>query len=190
MAHKFDAKHKGKLDSAERRKLLPPRETLLKLGLQAGDVMADIGCGIGYFSLPAAEIAGPKGQVFALDVSQEMLEEVEKRSKEAGLPNLQTHLTEETSLKLEDASATFALLSLVLHEVEQPAQFLREINRILTKDGRLAIIEWQKVATAGGPPLDHRLAKETVEEQLRLAGFQHITTMELGEQFYTVSGQK
>lgn len=190
MAHKFDAKNKGKLDSPERRKLLPPKETLLKLGLQASDVIADIGCGIGYFSLPAAEIVGPNGQVLALDVSREMLEEVEKTVKETSIPNLQTILTEENRLNLKNSSATFALVSLVLHEVEDATQFLKEITRILSKSGRLAIIEWQKHPTAGGPPLDHRLAKEGVEQVLCTVGLKHITTLDISEQFYAVLGQK
>ena len=61
MTHKFDAKNKHKLDNEKRRELLPPDETLIKLGLHEGDIMADIGCGIGYFTIPASKIAGDSG---------------------------------------------------------------------------------------------------------------------------------
>jgi len=48
MAHKFDIHQKKKLDSAERKKLLPPEETLKRFNFSIGDVIADIGCGTGY----------------------------------------------------------------------------------------------------------------------------------------------
>ena len=73
MAHKFDIKNMKKLDSPQRRKLMPPKITLLELGLKKGNIVADIGCGIGYFTIPAAEIVSPN-PVFALDSSQEMLD--------------------------------------------------------------------------------------------------------------------
>ena len=76
MAHKFDAKNKHKLDNEKRRELLPPEEILIKLGLHEGDIMADIGCGIGYFTNPASKIAGDSGNIFAMDISPEMLQDV------------------------------------------------------------------------------------------------------------------
>ena len=75
MTHKFDAKNRHKLDNPKRREMLPPEKTLIRLGLKQGDIVADIGCGIGYFTIPAANIVGDSGKVFAMDISPEMLEE-------------------------------------------------------------------------------------------------------------------
>jgi ubiquinone/menaquinone biosynthesis C-methylase UbiE len=50
------------------------------LGLDESDVVADIGCGVGYFSIPAVEIIKNSNKVYALDTSGEMLLEVEKRA--------------------------------------------------------------------------------------------------------------
>jgi len=61
MANKFDINNKNKLDNPKRRESLPPYDILKTLGLQEGDIFADIGCGIGYFSIPAADIVGSKG---------------------------------------------------------------------------------------------------------------------------------
>mgnify|MGYP000912736447 CR=1 FL=1 len=82
MAHKINVKHMYRLDSPERRKMLPPEETLFNAGLTKNDIFIDIGCGIGYFSIPASKIVGPKGKVFALDTSKEMLEELNRRINE------------------------------------------------------------------------------------------------------------
>ncbi len=56
MAHKFNVKDMQKLDSPERRKILPPEETLIKIGLNKNQIFIDIGCGIGYFSIPASKL--------------------------------------------------------------------------------------------------------------------------------------
>lgn len=58
MTHKLDAKDTLKIENEKRRKILPPEQTLINLDLQTGDVMADIGCGIGYFTIPASKIVG------------------------------------------------------------------------------------------------------------------------------------
>src|SRR5471030_208350 len=102
MTHKFDAKNKHKLDNEKRRELLPPKETLIKLGLHEGDIMADIGCGIGYFTIPAAKIVGGSGNIFAMDILPEMLQDVEMKIKEKNISNIKTILTEENDFKLED----------------------------------------------------------------------------------------
>ena len=79
MTHKFDIKNKQSLDNEKRREILPPYKTLIGLELKEGDTVADIGCGIGYFTFPAAEIVGESGMIFAMDISAKMLEEVDQK---------------------------------------------------------------------------------------------------------------
>ncbi|WP_333887263.1 class I SAM-dependent methyltransferase [Clostridium sp.] len=191
MTHKFDAKNKHKLDNATRRKLLPPEETLIKLGLQQGDTVADIGCGIGYFSIPACEIVGERGKIFAIDILPEMLQEVEINKKKHNLVcNIETILTTENSLKLEDNTISFALISNVLHEASDREKLLSEIKRILSYRGRLAIVEWEKIQGEFGPPLKHRLDKFYLIEVLEKIKFSNISFVNIGENFYGLTAQK
>lgn len=74
MVHKFDVKNRSKLDNAERRSILPSEKTIASFNLSEGDIMADIGCGIGYFTIPTSKIVGESGRIFAMDISPEMLE--------------------------------------------------------------------------------------------------------------------
>jgi ubiquinone/menaquinone biosynthesis C-methylase UbiE len=184
MAHKFDASNKSKLDNEWRREHLPPTATLERLGLGTEDTMADIGCGIGYFSIPAAEIVGIRNKVFALDTSGEMLDEVEKRTAHISVGNIVTVRTEEYDLVLPDETVTFALLVNVLHEVEDKARFLREIHRVLKPGGRLAVIEWDKRPMEMGPSMAHRIARIDATRQAELCGFGLTEEMEFAEVFY------
>jgi len=72
MHHKFDVKSFAKLDNPERRKSLPADAILHKFDLEDGDVVADVGCGIGYFTFPASSVVGLTGKVLAMDISDEM----------------------------------------------------------------------------------------------------------------------
>lgn len=190
MSHKFSAKDKNKLDNPERRKILPPEATLEKLHLQKGDVVADIGCGIGYFSIPAAVIVGEEGKVYAMDISEEMLEEVGERARKDNISNMERIKTLENSLLVADESITFALICNVLHETNELSSFLQEVKRILASNGKIAIIEWKKKESKIGPPVHHRIGKEDLIQLLKAMKFEEIESMDFGEEFYGIVGKK
>ncbi|GAB6109897.1 class I SAM-dependent methyltransferase [Fusibacter bizertensis] len=187
MAYKFDSKHKHKLDNPERRTAFPPVETLEKLGFTANDILVDIGAGIGYFTIPSLEITKGVMPVYALDTSDEMLIGLKAREIEAtGKNQIQTILTDEYDFKLSEGVATFALMVNVLHEVEDKKRFIDQIKRILTKNARLAIIDFKKEAMVSGPPLNHRISIEETKALLIAAGYQIEKTIELGNEFYGI----
>lgn len=190
MTHKFDYRNKHKLDDEKRRQHLPPYKILTELGLSEGDVMADIGCGIGYFTFPAAEIVGETGKVFALDISAEMIEEVEKRIEANEVYNIRPVITEENELKVDSEAVTFAFICVVLHEVEDVERFIHEVKRILADGGKIAIVEWDKEESDWGPSLSHRLDKGYVKSTLEGAGFNNVTITQINEFFYAVTGEK
>ncbi len=60
-----------------------------------------------------------------------------------------------------------------------------EIKRILKQKGKLMIIEFHKRKTPMGPPVDHRIAEEYVEEMGNSRGFKTIDKFSLGDNFYS-----
>ncbi len=166
MAHKFDIKNMKKLDSPQRRKLMPPKITLLELGLKKGNIVADIGCGIGYFTIPAAEIVSPN-PVFALDSSQEMLDYMMENNT---CENVKPIKTNTYNFKIPESSVDFVLMSNVFHEIDDKERFVHEISRIIRPGGRLAIIEWTKNDMEKGPDLAHRISSDELIDFLK-SGF-------------------
>ncbi|MGV8907141.1 MAG: class I SAM-dependent methyltransferase [Acetobacterium sp.] len=183
MAHKFNFKSKSKLDNEWRRENLPPEETLLSLGLTAEDIMADIGCGIGYFTLSAAQITD--NQVFALDTSEKMLEEVTYRMSITGLSNITTVKTDEYDLKVPSESVSFAFIALVLHEIDDKERMINEIQRILKPNGRVAVIEWIKEDMEMGPACEYRIGKESLDALFIEKKFELIASNEFANVFYS-----
>jgi ubiquinone/menaquinone biosynthesis C-methylase UbiE len=147
----------SRLESEERKKILPVGRILREMKIQRGDILIDFGCGIGYFSIPALDFVGDKGTVIAVDVSDEMLQELIKRVGHR--KNLKIiHGDSLIGLK-----ANVILLSMVLHEVDNPKEFLQTCFGALKPYGRVIVIDWQKKETGSmGPPVEERLAKEEV----------------------------
>ena len=188
--HKFDVNNRNKLDNPKRREFLPPYEILKKLGLQEGDIIADIGCGIGYFSIPAADIVGSRGIVYAMDIELEMVEETERRAAENDMANIRPIVMAEYDMKVGGSMISFAFACLVLHEVEDRVRFIREIKRILKDNGRIVIVEWIKKESDWGPPADHRLESSYVSQVLQDCGFKSVSTTDINEYFYAVMAIK
>lgn len=186
MAHKFDVSERSKLDNPQRRAILPPEATLRSLGLKAGEIMADIGCGIGYFTIPAGQIIGPKGKVYALDIAEEMLQEVDEAKKHNNMTNIETVIVAEYDLKLENASVTFAFTCNVLHEIDDLGRYIGEIQRILAVKGRLAVIEWERKVSNLGPPINHRIDKVELIALFKEHGFEILNCQSIGEEYYSI----
>ncbi len=190
MAHKFDVKNRTNLESEERKRLLSPYKTLKKLGFKKGDTLADIGCGTGLFTIPAAEICGDESKIYAIDVSEEMLADVKKRAEAAGFNNITTVKSDEYDFKINNESVNFVLICAALHEIDDKNRFLKEAARICMQGGTIAIIEFNENSTGIGPPLIHRLSRSLVQELLADAGFTNDSDMDIGEAFYAVTSKK
>ncbi len=171
MAHKFDPAHADRLDSDERRSWQPPDLILTGLDLREGEILLDVGCGSGYFSVPAARLVGPAGRVYAVDISLEMLMQVGRRIYAEGLVNVETVLSRETNIPLPDACADAALLANVLHEAEDRPALLGEVHRLVRPGGRLLVVDWVKTETPAGPPVADRLEPEAAEAEAAAAGW-------------------
>lgn len=170
MPNVFDPRNLQRLDNPDRRKLIPPHDTLVLVGLTEGSTFVDIGAGAGYFTLPAAQITGPSGRVVAADLSNEMLDHLKARAEEQGV-NIETVLTPPDSLPLADQIADMTFMAFVFHELDDRSNYLAELKRITKPAGSLAIIDWAKVDSPMGPPVDHRVDIKEAIREIAAAGF-------------------
>jgi ubiquinone/menaquinone biosynthesis C-methylase UbiE len=162
MTHIFEFSKMKMLDTPERRKMLPPEPILRKLGLREGMTMADVGCGIGYFSFPAAAIVGSHGFVWGIDVQQEFVDYCNDKARTDRVANATFLKGAHASVPINDATVDACLLSLVLHEVEdgQKEAYLKELANTLKPGGAIWIIEWKKERSVMGAPFEERLSAD------------------------------
>jgi ubiquinone/menaquinone biosynthesis C-methylase UbiE len=76
------------------------------------------------------------------------------------------------------------------HELEQPQKILDEARRLLTKGGKLLIIDWKKEETPEGPPIEIRVTEETIESQMLSAGFRDIVKYAVLPYHHFLVGEK
>lgn len=171
----FDLSHLDRLLSAERHGRQDAAAILHAIGVAPNVELADIGCGPGFFSLPAAKAIGPAGKVYAIDHAPKMLEVLRVRAAEAGVTNIECIIASDGGLPLRDGALDIVLLADVLHEVPGRAILLREIARVLRPGGTLAVIEWLNEEMEVGPALAKRLSYEEVAAATHSVGYQELT---------------
>ena len=144
MAEKVCPVWVGYLLSSPIRKLIHNPKKLLSPYVEAGMKVLDIGCSMGFFSLPLAQMVGANGKVICVDVQEKMIKSLEKRAKKARLTDIiETRVCTHNSLSLEDLTMQidFAFASAVVHEVPDASTFFAEIYQALLQNGRLLVSE-------------------------------------------------
>ena len=123
------------------RRLLHNPEKMLCEWIKPGQTVIDIGCGMGYFTLPMARLVGPAGRVIAVDLQDKMLQAVQRRAAKAGLAaRIQFQPCQPDTLNLQ-VQADFILAFWMVHEVPDTRHFLQEVRAALKPDGRFLLVE-------------------------------------------------
>jgi cyclopropane fatty-acyl-phospholipid synthase-like methyltransferase len=146
-----------------------PDKIITSLGPLDGKTVADIGAGTGYFSFPIAKQAA---KVIAIDIDQRFLDYIDhkKQTHKIGA-NIETRLTTPDSPGLEAREVDMVLIVDTFHHIEHRVEYLKKLKKCLRKDGLLVIIDFKKMKTPPGPPVELRLAEGEVESELKSAGF-------------------
>ncbi len=126
------------------RKLFQNPTRILSPHIKPGMTVVDVGCAMGFFTLPAAKMVGPSGRVIAVDLQSRMLEKLEKRAAKAGVRDrIETRVCPADSTGLEDlASRVDVVLAIAMvHETPNPGRLIAELSECLKPGGSLLIAE-------------------------------------------------
>jgi ubiquinone/menaquinone biosynthesis C-methylase UbiE len=147
-------------------------ETLLKaLGIEPGQVVCDMGCGNGFYTLPLARLVGKEGKVIAVDIQREMLQLLKSRARDERVYNIQRVLGTVIDPQLEPDSCDLVLMVDVYHEFSRPEEMLQAIRRALKPTGRVALVEFR--AEDPNVPIKplHKMSKEQIFKEFEPNGF-------------------
>ena len=144
---------------------------LASLKLKPGQVVCDLGCGNGFYTLRIAEEVGPQGKVLAVDIQPEMLTLLRERAKEANVTNVKPILGSLIDPKLPVGEADLILLVDVYHELSHPEHMLAAMRRALKPDGRLVLVEFRLEDPLVPIKLLHKMSKEQILKEIPPNGF-------------------
>jgi ubiquinone/menaquinone biosynthesis C-methylase UbiE len=132
------------------RRLIQNPERLLATHIRSGMIVADIGCGMGYFTVAMAKLVGAEGKVIAIDLQPRMLAALNHRSRKAGLSDrIVPHLCWQDRLGVE-GPVDFVLCFWMAHEVPDQIRFFGEIFSMLKPGGILLLSEPKIHVTRNG----------------------------------------
>jgi ubiquinone/menaquinone biosynthesis C-methylase UbiE len=119
--------------------LRDPYKALRAAGIEPGQQVLEVGCGPGFFTIPAAEIVGEGGHVYALDINPLAVERVRQKIEEKGLTNVQAILADAAETGLPDQSFDLIFLFGFMRPIGDLRDILAELHRLLKPAGVLSV---------------------------------------------------
>ena len=165
-----------------------PGRVIEALQLEPGQVVADIGAGTGYFTIPLAK-SSARPKVYAVDIEPSMVEHVTRRAAQAGLTNVVGVLAGADRTNLPEAVDVVLIVD-TFHHIPNRVAYFTALKAQMKPGARLAIVDFRKDA-ASGPPVEFRFTPEQISAELAQAGFTLRTSHDfLPQQIFLVYGVK
>ncbi len=156
------------------KELIDPFKVLEEAGVRAGMKVADFGCGtLGHYVFPAAQLVGPDGKVYAIDILKSVLNGVESRIKLESASNVETlwgDLERPNGINLPDGALDVGLLINNLFLSKQREALVKECARMVKSGGRMVVIDWKPTGVSFGPEPGSRVSAEQAQKLAEGAG--------------------
>jgi ubiquinone/menaquinone biosynthesis C-methylase UbiE len=148
--HTYDPGRADQLEEESRYRWCSTEELLALLAPRAGEAIADLGSGTGFYT---DDVAPHAGTVHAVDVQPEMHELYERKGKPANVRPVTAGIAD---LPFAEDALDAAFSTMTYHEFSGAAA-MAELARVLRPGGRLVTVDWSRRGDgADGPPLDER----------------------------------
>jgi ubiquinone/menaquinone biosynthesis C-methylase UbiE len=179
-------KRQFRSDDPERRQWQDPEKILTSIGVAPGMVFIDVGCGDGYFALPAARRVRPSGKVYAVDSDAAAIERLRDQVAREGLDNLFSEVREAEETVVGEGCADYVFFGIDLHDFEDPAQVLLNAKKMLRPHGHLIDLDWKDASMDFGPPQQKRFSIDKARYLIESAGFTIISVNDAGPYHYLI----
>jgi predicted methyltransferase len=148
-----------------------PAEVAAALGLRPGAIVADLGAGTGYFERALAKTVGPDGLVLAIDTEPKLVEHLRDRIRTDLLEGVLPVLAAPDDPFLPRGRVDAVLVVDTYHHIDDRLHYFRALRGALAPGGRVAVVDYHKKPLPVGPPLQHKLAREFVVDEMKQAGY-------------------
>jgi ubiquinone/menaquinone biosynthesis C-methylase UbiE len=158
--------------------------------IKPGMAVADVGAGTGLHTRLLAAAVGPKGTVYAVDISQKFLDHIAESAKKLGVNNIKTVLGKDDSTELPKEAIDLVFICDTYHHFELPFKMMHSIHDALKPGGRVVVVDFIRIPGKSRPwILEHvRAGQEVVEHEISLCGFKKIEEVKdlLNENYFVV----
>jgi ubiquinone/menaquinone biosynthesis C-methylase UbiE len=172
MAHRFDdaERYASAFDDPARDAWQMPERVIETLDVRAGQAIADIGAGTGYFTVRLARSTAAR-TVYAVDIEPAMVDHVRTRAADEGLEHVVTVLADSDATNLPEP-VDLVLIVNTFHHIPDRVAYFTALQDLMTPGARLAIVDYKKGAPGEGPPEAFRFTPDEIGDELGRAGFE------------------
>lgn len=167
-----------------KKSFLKPEQVIEEVGIQAGDVVLDYGCGSGFWTVPIAKKVGRNGLVVATDQSAEKLSLVRRNCERSGLTNIKI-LRSPYSSKIIPAEEKFnyIVISNILSIIAHASELILATSKNCNVGTKLIIIDWQQ-GVSFNAHRDNNLIEQDVMQACNEAGYRFERNVSTGSFHY------
>ncbi len=168
-----------------------PQSLIALVPIHTDQTVADVGSGPGWLSIPLAKYLYG-GKLYAVDIQEGMLEKLAERAANFRMYNVETVLSKESTIPLDDEILDGLVLSGTLNEATRAKSLFKECTRLVKSQGWIAVVEW--LPSNGdqdfGPPEKQRLSMESVVEMGTELGLNRVRSRQIGPAHFVVIFKK
>ncbi|GAB5443296.1 MAG: hypothetical protein Fues2KO_36450 [Fuerstiella sp.] len=168
----------------ESREIFAARGAILRsLQLRPNMAVADVGTGTGLFVGLLSDAVGPKGHVYAIDISPRLVDFVHRRVTAEELDNVSVVRNDQHGLQLGNQKVDRILVCDTYHHFEYHEDMLKSMYRHLRPGGEVILIDFERIPqTSRTWVLEHvRADKQTFREEFLSAGFEFVEEVTVPE---------
>ena len=158
-----------------------PAQVVESLGIAPGDVVADIGAGDGYFIPWFSKAVGPEGRVYAVEVKDEQIRELEERVQREGLRNVKVVRGAFEDPHLPDGETDLIFTCNTYHHIEDRPGYFARLRTDLSTKGRVAhlderddVVGFLRLFQSGG----HWSDVEEMRREMNEAGYRRVEQLD------------
>ena len=163
-----------------------PVKNLKAFGLRENMIVADLGAGSGFYTIPAAFMV-PMGKVYAIEIQKDFLITIRNKVTEAGLNNVECFLGDvekKGGTQIKDSVVDAVIMSNILFQTLDKDKFIEETKRILKPHGKVLLIDWSNNSSTVGPEIDKIINKNKAREMFEQKGFVWERDIDAGAHHY------
>lgn len=150
--------------------------------------VCEIGAGDGSLTLAAARVVGPEGKVYSSELGDSRLASLRREVEQSGLAQIAVVSGDPIKTNFPDGACDALFMRNVYHHFDDPAAMNASISRALKSGGRLAVVDFrprgheaERAQDRDGGNGTHGVSAESVERELKEAGFRPISSGKVGD---------
>lgn len=164
-----------------------PENNIKQFKLGEGMIVADLGAGSGFYTIPAGRAVGSSGKVYAIEVQKDFLSKIKNDATKAHVSNVEViwgNIEKIGGTKLRGESVDAVIVSNTLFQLEDKTTLAQEVERIVKPGGKVLVIDWSDSFGGMGPDPLSIMSSQSAQTLFEKNGFTLEEKINAGEHHY------